>query len=138
GVFRDYLAREASNRSLGEAGEQLVVEYERRRLLGQGCPRLSEKVEHVSSTKGDGLGYDILSFDVSGKERFIEVKTTSFGNLTPFYVSTIELAMSKHRAEQFRLYRLFDFRARPRMYNISSNLEINCGLKPVSYLARLS
>src|SRR5690606_32733837 len=40
GIFRDYLAREAHNRSLGEAGEQLVLEYERRRLRALGCPQL--------------------------------------------------------------------------------------------------
>lgn len=137
GIVRDYLAREAHNRSLGEAGEQLVLEYERRRLRALGCPQLSEKVEHVSRTKGDGLGYDILSYDISGRERLIEVKTTSFGNLTPFYISEVELKLSKHSPNLFHLYRVFDFRTRPRMYALSGNIEINCRLKPVSYLARL-
>lgn len=63
GVVRDYLARESHNRSLGVAGEKLVVEYERHWLHKAGLIRLSERVEHVAATKGDGLGYDVLSYD---------------------------------------------------------------------------
>lgn len=138
GVFRDYLAREASNRSLGDAGETFVLDYEQRRLCALGQTRLSDRIEQVSKTKGDGLGYDILSFEPSGKERFIEVKTTAFGNMTPFYVTRPELERSRQCAEQFQLYRVFDFRNRPRMFALPGDLKARCSLDPVSYLARLS
>lgn len=138
GVFRDYLAREANNRSLGEAGESFVLDYERRRLRALGQPRLSDRIEQISKTKGDGLGYDILSFEPSGEERFIEVKTTAFGNMTPFYVTRPELERSSQCAEQFRLYRVFDFRSKPRMFALPGDLKTRCTLDPVSYLARLS
>ncbi|MES3011743.1 MAG: DUF3883 domain-containing protein [Pseudomonadota bacterium] len=77
-VKRDYLEREAQNRSLGLAGEEFIVQFEHWRLNQLGQARLADKVDHVSQSKGDGLGYDVLSFDADGKERFIEVKTTSF------------------------------------------------------------
>ena len=135
---RDYLAREARNRSLGRAGEEFVMELEVRRLHMAGKKTLSERVEHVAATQGDGLGYDVLSFEENGRERLIEVKTTSFGELTPFFVSRNELARSEADAERFRLYRVFDFRERPRLFNLPGAITLHCTLDPVSYLARLN
>lgn len=89
---RDYLAQEARNRSLGKAGELFVMELEVRRLHGAGKTRLADRVDHASVSQGDGLGYDVLSFEEDGRERLIEVKTTAFGELTPFFVSRNELA----------------------------------------------
>src|ERR1043166_6864573 len=89
GVHKDYLAIEAANHSLGRAGEELVLQYEAQRLHKAGADRLAGKIEHVSVTKGDGLGFDVLSFEADGQERLIEVKTTSFGKRTPFFVSQI-------------------------------------------------
>jgi len=78
-VKRDYLEREAQNQSLGLAGEEFIVQFEHWRLNSLGAHKLADRVDHVSKSKGDGLGYDVLSFDADGKERFIEVKTTAFG-----------------------------------------------------------
>lgn len=135
---RDYLAREARNRSLGRAGEEFVLELEARRLYKAGKKTLSERVEHVAATQGDGLGYDVLSFEENGQERLIEVKTTAFGELTPFFVTRNELARSEVDANSFRLYRLFDFRERPRLFDLHGAIAIHCTLDPVSYLARLN
>lgn len=137
-IKRDYFAREAQNRSLGEAGEIFVADYESQRLHAIGKRRLSERVERVSHTQGDGLGYDVLSFDESGKERFIEVKTTSFGKETPFYVSRNEVAFSEHEAERFHLYRLFEFRKDPKLFDLPGVITSHCVLDPISYLARFS
>ena len=109
-VKRDYIEQEAHNRSLGLAGEEFVVQFEHWRLIEQNQQHLADRVEHVARTKGDGLGYDVLSFEANGRERFIEVKTTSFGKDTPFFVSQRELSLSKDATPQFHLYRLFEFR----------------------------
>ena len=132
---RDYLAREAVNSSLGLAGEELVMNYEHWRLNALGLSRLADQVEHVSKTKGDGLGYDILSFEPDGKERFIEVKTTSFAKETPFFVSRGELALSRTAKEQFHLYRLYQFRQEPRLFELSGQLDVHCLLDSVTYRA---
>jgi hypothetical protein len=137
-VKRDYLEREARNRSLGLAGEQFVVQFEHWRLIQLGQPRLAERVEHVAQTQGDGLGFDVLSFESDGKERFIEVKTTTFGRSTPFYVSSGELARSTACQEQFRLYRLFEFRKSPRLFDLAGSLHAHCSLDPVTYRASFS
>jgi hypothetical protein len=53
---RNYLELEAQNRSLGLAGEELALRYEHDRLWRAGRHTLADRIEHVSKTKGDGLG----------------------------------------------------------------------------------
>lgn len=136
-VKRDYLQREALNRSLGFAGEHLVMEYEARRLHNLGARTLAERIEHVSQTRGDGLGHDVLSFETDGRERFIEVKTTAYLAETPFFISPNEAAFSDAHAEQFHLYRVFDFRQTPRMFMLPGAVSTHSRLDPVSYRATL-
>ncbi|MCF3936980.1 DUF3883 domain-containing protein [Gordonia tangerina] len=141
GIFspmrRDFLAQESRNRSLGLAGETLVVDLEVRRLYEAGKKSLSERVEHVSQTLGDGLGYDVLSFDDDGRERLIEVKTTAFGRYTPFYVTRNELARSEEDAPTYHLYRVFDFRENPKVFDLPGAIGSNCRLDAATYLARV-
>lgn len=134
-VKRDYIAREARNTSLGIAGEEFVVRFEHWRLNQLGMTTLADRVEHVSQTKGDGLGYDVLSFDASGRERFIEVKTTAFGKETPFFVTRNELDFSKDAKDHFVLCRLFEFRQAPRLFALNGALDQHCALDPVTYRA---
>jgi hypothetical protein len=130
---RDYAAREARNSSLGLAGEELVIKFEQYRLTKEGRDRLAAKVEHVSKTQGDGLGFDVLSFDADGAERYIEVKTTTFAKETPFYASSSELRFARANAERFSLYRLFEFRKTPKCYTLPGSIQDHCALDPVSY-----
>ena len=134
-VKRDYLEREARNRSLGLAGELLVMEYETRRLHQLGAKHLVDRVEHISQTRGDGTGYDILSFDGDGRERFIEVKTTAYMPETPFFVTPNEVDFSSEQATHFHLYRLFGFRNQPGMFSLPGPIAANFSLDPVSYRA---
>jgi hypothetical protein len=134
-VKRDYFAREAQNRSLGEAGELLALDFERWRLIQLGAGQLADEVKHVAADLGDGLGYDIRSFEADGRDRFIEVKTTSFGERTPFYVSANEARFARDHAEAFRLYRLFDFRSSPRLFQLAGPIEQHCLLDAVTFRA---
>ena len=136
GIKRDYLALEAKNRSLGAAGEQFVVNFEHFRLRSVGANKLADRIERVSETRGDGLGYDVLSYDADGREKLIEVKTTAFGQEAPFYVTRTELQLSQTKPEKFRLYRLFEFKREPRMFELSGAIDSCCHLDPVNYLAR--
>ncbi|OEY65091.1 DUF3883 domain-containing protein [Marinobacter sp. X15-166B] len=134
---RDYLAQEARNAALGEAGELLTLEYEEYRLRSSGEKTLANRIEHVSKSKGDGHGYDILSFDTSGQERFIEVKTTAFAKETPFYASRNEVEFSEEFPDQFHLYRLFEFRKSPKLFSLQGTISNHCQMNPVSFLCRL-
>lgn len=134
----NYLELEARNSSLGRAGEEFALRYEQAKLITAGAERLAARVEHVALTRGDGLGYDILSFEPNGAERLVEVKTTKYGPATPFFVSRTELAVSKESAAQYRLYRLFDFREQPRLFSLSGSLSDACDLSPHSYEGRVA
>lgn len=134
----DYIEREARNQSLGEAGEEFVLNFERARLMYAGKETLADKVEQVSVTVGPSAGFDIRSFEENGADRFIEAKTTKYGKSTPFYLTAHELDFSRANASQYYLYRVFKFRARPRVFLLHGYLEEKCEIAPTQYLVRLS
>jgi hypothetical protein len=133
----DYPALETANRSLGAAGEEFAVRFEQARLLAARHDRLAAAIERVSTTQGDGLGFDVLSFEPDGRERWIEVKTTAYGPATPFFVTRNELAVSQRKPEQYHLYRIFDFRHRVRLFQKAGQIEQAFYLDPVQFSARL-
>lgn len=132
----NYVEREALNRSLGAAGELFVLNYERARLIQAGKDSLASRIEHTSVVTGDHAGFDILSFEASGAERLIEVKTTKYGQETPFFVTRNELAKSESRAQEYRIYRLFEFRVAPRLFVLSGAVGESCSLSAATFLAR--
>ncbi len=131
----NYLAREAANAALGSAGERFIINYEHARLIYLGKENLAERVERVSETRGDQEGFDILSFDETGKDRYIEVKTTKYGKQTPFFVSPNELDFSKQNSEKYYLYRLFHFRKEPKLFTLQGYLENNFRLAATTFRA---
>lgn len=135
GKIIDFAAREHACRKLGQSGEELIISYERWKLLKHGRADLANEVEWVSRTKGDGMGYDIRSFNIEYEERFIEVKTTNFDRETPFLITDNELDFSKQNAEQYKLYRLFDFGKKPRMFTLRGSMEEACVISPSRYRA---
>ncbi|MDE2886683.1 MAG: DUF3883 domain-containing protein [Gemmatimonadota bacterium] len=132
----NYLEMEARNRSLGCAGEDLVIKFERARLRREGKDRLARNVEQVSKTVGDHAGYDIRSYEVGGQDRFIEVKTTRYGKLTPFYISAGEVRFSETNAEAYHLYRLFEFRQSPGLFQLQGDVGRHVHLQAINYRAR--
>ena len=133
----NYLEREANNHSLGSAGEEFVINFERARLIAADRRHLADRVEHVSRTRGDQEGFDVLSFEESGDDRLIEVKTTAFGKQTPFFVSRNQVTVSSRRSDSYHLYRLFRFRADPHLFAVRGALERVCALDPVKYAAQV-
>lgn len=134
-VKRDYFERESRNRSLGKAGELFIVQYEQWRLERMGFGQLANRVEHVADTQGDGLGYDVLSFEPDGRKRYIEVKTTAHDAATPFFVSSNEVDFAREQTERFRLYRLFHFRTSPKFFELTGAIEQHCHLDPATFRA---
>jgi hypothetical protein len=134
----DFAQRDALNRRLAKLGEEFVVHLERHRLLQAGRDDLSRKVLWVAVEIGDGLGFDVLSFDDQDEsEKLIEVKTTGLGKFFPFYVTSNEVRCSEDMVEQFHLYRVFDFSRMPRVYILTGSLRESCQLEPTQYLATI-
>lgn len=132
---RNYLEMESRNHSLGLAGEKLVLEFEHKRLWKIGRRDLANKIEHIAATKGDGLGFDILSFERNGRERLIEVKTTRFGESTPFFASKSEIEFSDLREAEYQLYRLYNFTNAPKLFLLPGSLLKTCSLEPMQFAA---
>lgn len=135
----DPAERDARNRLLGERGEERVLHSERARLRAADRDDLARKVEWTSKERGDGAGYDILSFDApTGRERLLEVKTTSGHSTTPFWITENERLLSAERPDVFRLVRVYDFTKEPRAFEIVPPLEDSVVLKATSYRAGFS
>ncbi len=132
----NYLEREARNQTLGEAGEQFIINFERARLIRAGRESLAERIEQVSATVGPSAGFDIKSFEENGTDRFIEAKTTKYGKSTPFFVSPNELRFSRDNSSRYYLYRLFRFRKSPRLFALRGHVEDRCILEPSEFMAR--
>lgn len=132
----NYAERDARNRQLGALGERLVHQREQRKLLQAGKDRLAEKVRLVSQTDGDGLGYDIRSFEVSGEERWIEVKTTNGPATTDFFLSRTERDVSLERPDKWRLHRVHLFSTTPKIFVLPPPLEGSVRLEAENWRAR--
>jgi len=131
----NYIEREAQNRSLGSAGEEFVINFERARLIRAGRESLASKIEHTSRVRGDGEGYDILSFESDGAERLIEVKTTKYGKETPFFVTRNEVAVSEKHSDLYHVYRLFCFRHAPGLFTLAGAIDRSCSLSAATFVA---
>ena len=109
-----------------------------RRSPERGRDDLADQVEWVAEAWGDGVGFDVLSFDEGDdSERYIEVKTTGLGKHFPFYVTANEVRCSEDQPDRFRLYRVFDFARNPRVYVLPGSLSRGCRLDPVAYRASI-
>jgi hypothetical protein len=131
----DPVERDHRNRALGKAGEEFVLDVERSRLKQAGLARLAQNVRWVADEEGDGAGYDILSFDLTGQARQIEVKTTNGVATTPFFLSRNELQTAAARLDTWRLYRVHEFAKAPRIFEMSPPLDEKLVLRPDTWRA---
>ena len=116
----DYSEREGRNRKLGQKGEQFVIEFEKQRLLELGREDLIPDLEWTSKEGGDGLGYDIRSFEgKTDEELFIEVKTTNAGKYQPFFITSNEVEFSEKNYNNYSLYRVFNFVHDPKIFSLT-------------------
>lgn len=132
----NFLKKAEAQRSLGLAGEKMVLNHEKNYLNSQGQSKLASMVKHVSEEDGDGAGYDILSFELDGTEKYIEVKTTTGSDDTPFIISDNELVFSTHFSNQYYLYRIYEFDIDTntgKFYKIHGNLNEVFSFKALTY-----
>lgn len=131
----DPVERDHRNRSLGKAGEAFVVDLERHQLTKADRPDLARKVRWVAAEDGDGAGYDVLSFNLEGQARLIEVKTTNGSARTPFFISRNECSLAAERPAEWRIYRVHLFAVEPRIFTIAPPLENAVTLTPQTWRA---
>ena len=99
----DYVTKEQKNIKLGMIGEEIVFNSEVKRL--KDFNNLNVEWE---SKVDDSLGYDILSYELDGTPRYIEVKTTkeNRSDRFSFHISRNELEKSKV-LKNYWIYQVF-------------------------------
>lgn len=131
---RNYIEEEQRNRSIGLSGEELVIAYEKWRLSNNGKFSLIKKIEWVSKEQGDGAGFDILSKNTDGSDRFIEVKSTTLGKETPIFFTQRENDFSEANPGQFHMYRVFELKGRPKMFQRTGTFSSFCSeIRPLTF-----
>jgi len=131
----DVAERDARNRALGRAGEELVLAHEKASLRQSGRGDLANAVRWVSEEEGDGAGYDIASFTLEDRPRLIEVKTTNGWERTPFHITRNELAVADANRSDWCLLRLWDFSRTPKAFELRPPLDAHVSLTPTTFLA---
>lgn len=129
----NYLEREQNNNKLGKSGEELIVQYEKWNLVQLGKENLAQQIRWISKEEGDGAGFDILSKNINGTDKYIEVKTTKLGKETPFFFTRNELLFSQKNNSNFHLYRVFDFENDTKFFTKTGSLNNICHSVPMTF-----
>ncbi len=141
----DFDQKNRRNKLIGNQGEDIVFLAEQKLLREHGKPDLAKKVEAVCKTN-DGAGFDILSFELDGTPKQIEVKSTASRVPAPssnfgFYLSANEYDQAR-TLDNFFLYIVFEVKTKtPKIWRIKNPASLEpkrLALKPAAYFATLT
>lgn len=134
----DYEELQRNRKIIGDRGEKIVLELEKKRLVDSGKHELSDRVQHIAEFD-DSKGFDILSFETDGTEKQIEVKATSLESfyngfslsaneleksrtLDNYYLYLVSSAMSENPVIEIKRNPVFtdsnDYELIPNQYNV--------------------
>lgn len=92
---------------VGKLGEQVVVEFEKRKLLKAGRSDLAEKVNwHRDDERNRTPGWDVTSYDSSGEEIYIEVKASEGAKISDVELTINEWIQAEKNADsdKYKVY----------------------------------
>jgi hypothetical protein len=115
------------SRKVGDAGERVVLRFERERLSQGGRKDLADRVRW-HGPEGEFCGWDITSFDDDGGELFIEVKSSVGKTISCVSLTVNEwlAACDPKRCERYCIYIVTSA--------LSSRPQIECMRNPKSYV----
>lgn len=134
----DWQSLNGRRTELGRLGEEFIVRFETNRVLGFALQD-ADKIIHLSEVQGDGAGFDIISINEDGSDRYIEVKTTKGSLDTPFYMTENEKAFFElHQNEgDLFIYRVYNFDESSRTGQVeiipADKLFTNYNFDPISF-----
>jgi hypothetical protein len=133
----DYGLLQEESKRVGDQGEEFVFNFEKVALEREGRSDLAADVLWVAREVGDGVGYDIRSYRPDGRPRYIEVKATKLGAVTPFYITSAELDFARRHPQDYAIYRVFGVDGdAPEFYVLEGDLDTVLAVEPVTYRAR--
>jgi hypothetical protein len=106
----------------GYLGEEFVINYERNRLRSEGQQTLAENVQWVSQESACE-GFDILSFELNGDERWIEVKSTA-GRGSIFEMTENEWRTARAAGSKYYIYRVTELKTSPKIKTFANPCEL--------------
>ena len=134
----DFEKENRRNKKVGDRGELIVLKKEKEYLKENGRNDLAKKIEHISK-KNVNAGYDILSFELNGEEKFIEVKSTTSApsnNIANFILTSNEYEKAQ-KLKNYYIYLVFDAKSEnPKIWRIEDPIALKGkGLKmnPLSF-----
>lgn len=133
-----FKALQRTREEIGLAGEDWVVDYEKGNLKDSDSAELAEKVERISQTN-ISAGFDVLSYEVGGSEKFIEVKTTALSKLE-FFLSSNELDIAREFKHRYWIYFLSEIYGSPKLvkiHNPSVEIGKSLSLTPINFRVQL-
>lgn len=133
----DYAEQQTISQKIGDAGEKIVLQNEIDKLTKLGLPEeLISKVRRVS-LESDDYGFDILSFDEYGNERYLEVKTTKVSRQDfSFILTQNEFEHAKELGRQYCIVIVFDILSHPRIWYMGNPFieePYKVRIKPIQY-----
>lgn len=142
-VKKDYVRSNKNKKIAGDTGEEIILIIEKEKLKNIKRPDLADKVCWCSKDFGDGLGYDILSYEIDSKgnekEIYIEVKTTTGSIDKPFDVSINEVNFSVENSDSFYIYRVYSLNktcSNVKYYKVAGAIPDNFELYPTTFIAK--
>ncbi|VUT28268.1 MAG: hypothetical protein SYNGOMJ08_00837 [Candidatus Syntrophoarchaeum sp. GoM_oil] len=117
----DFEKENKRQQRLGEQGELVVFRKEKTFLIENDQKDLAEKVELISK-KDTFAGYDILSYELNGTKKYIEVKSTnsSPSNIASFLISINEYTKAK-TIKNYNIYIVFETKSEnPKIWKIKN------------------
>lgn len=104
----DFKREAARRKRTGDLGEEIVLKKEREVLEKNKKINLSKEVKQISKMD-TSAGYDILSYELSGEEKYIEVKSTSASprKTLTFIITNNEYEKAK-KTKNYYIYIVFN------------------------------
>jgi len=120
----------------GDKGESIVFALEQEYFQSIDRKDLADRICRVS-LEDDCSGYDILSFFDDGKEKYIEVKSTTASIESQFNISKNELDFLKENSVSAFIYRVSLATEPPEIEVRSSPEVLESEIIPVSYIVKI-
>lgn len=133
----DFEKENKRHKKLGEHGELIVVHKEKNFLTQNGRMDLAERIKQISKEE-PSAGYDVLSYELDGSKKRIEVKSTSKApsNIANFVVTINEYNKAK-KINNYYLYIVFEVKSKnPKIWPIKKPFQHEgkgLDLTPISF-----
>jgi hypothetical protein len=101
--FRTKLGVKANTKAIGDIGEQVVLKFEKEKLINAGRADLADRVVHEEA-ENNYPGWDITSFNIDGSPIQIEVKATTSTSINSPILTANEWSAAIIKGDSYYIY----------------------------------